>query len=56
MNNQHHILIVDDDHAHRELLSLTLANEGYKTSSAAKAETALKRVVKRGFSVALVDL
>ena len=56
MNDQHHVLIVDDDQSFRILLSKILTKNGYQTMSAAQGTTALKRIAKHEFPVILIDL
>ena len=50
-----HILVVDDDMAVREVLSVLLAEEGYSCTSAPDAVTALS-LLPQGFHLVISDL
>lgn len=55
MNNRPAVLIVDDNIALREILSLSLKRAGYPTMSAANGEDALKLIAQRPVDVLLTD-
>ena len=53
---QHTVLVVEDEHAIRQLLHTTLSAEGYLVHEAASAEAALVETGKRRIDVFLVDI
>jgi adenylate cyclase len=50
------LLVVDDDEEGRELLARRLARQGYRVSSAADGESALRRLEEEPFDLVLLDL
>jgi len=50
------ILIVDDDDAHRKMLTAVLSAEGYRIQEADDGDTACKAVEKNRFDLVLMDL
>jgi two-component system response regulator AtoC len=50
------VLVVDDEPAIRQMLSLMLMRAGYEVESAASAEEASARLAKGGFDVTLCDI
>jgi len=55
-DGQKKILIVDDDEAMANVLSLKLSHEGFVTQIASNGEEALTLLEQNNFSVALLDL
>ena len=51
-----HVLIVDDDEANRDILTRTLARQGYKTDSAETGEEALRMLRHGGYDLVLLDV
>ena len=50
------VLVVDDVHANRELLSMLLENWGHETESTACGREAVRRVAAGGIDLVLMDL
>jgi len=55
MSNNTSILIVDDDNAHRTMLSTLLEGWGYSVAEADDGSTAVDQVRQRGFDLVLMD-
>lgn len=55
MNESTYILVVDDDEAHRRMLSMLLKGWGYKIDTADDGSTAIKAVTKRSYDLILMD-
>ena len=51
-----HVLVVDDDHAIREMVQDVLELEGYRVTTAANGQEALTRVAESPPTVVLLDL
>ena len=56
MQNQHSILVVDDEEALRTVLSSELASEGYQVESASDGDEAISIVQKKQFDLVLLDI
>jgi DNA-binding NtrC family response regulator len=54
--NQHHILVIDDDTAVRDVLTATLVNDGYQVSGAADGASALQRIQEQPIHIVITDL
>jgi DNA-binding response OmpR family regulator len=52
----HRVLLVDDDDAVREMMSLTLEAKGFEVTPAASVTAALKLIVTETFDVLITDL
>ena len=52
----HRVLLVDDDDAVREMMTLTLESKGFKVVSASNVTTALKLIATESFDVLITDL
>ena len=50
------ILIIDDDEAFRELLSLILQRKGYMTDSADTGEMGIAMIQKQSYDIILTDM
>jgi len=55
-SNSHRLLLVDDDAAVREMMTLTLEHKGFKVISAANVTEALRHITTERFDVLLTDL
>ena len=55
-NNDHHILIVDDELSMRELLELMMKREGYRVSCAPNGRKAVEMIKKTKFDLLLCDI
>lgn len=51
-----HVLVVDDDAAIRSVIQITLADEGYRVTTATNGREALDRILKDRPAVVLLDL
>ncbi|MGA2625035.1 MAG: response regulator [Bacteroidota bacterium] len=56
MQNQHSILVVDDEEALRTVLSSELASEGYQVESASDGDEAISIVQNKKFDLVLLDI
>ncbi len=56
MDNQHRILVVDDEEAHRTVLSGELVNEGYQVGTAGDGDEAIAIIKQQPFDVVLLDI
>jgi len=56
MQNQHSILVVDDEEALRTVLSTELGSEGYKVEAASDGDEAISIVQNRQFDLVLLDI
>ena len=52
----HHILVVDDDRAIRELVSTVLSEDGFAVATAANGREALARIAAQPPALVLLDL
>jgi len=52
----HKVLLVDDDHAIREMMSVTLERRGFDVVAAASVTEALRRITTENFDVLITDL
>ncbi|MGB5986262.1 MAG: sigma-54 dependent transcriptional regulator [Desulfobacterales bacterium] len=50
------VLVVDDDHAHRTMLTTLLAGWGYQTATAPDGDQALARVREQPYDLVLMDI
>ena len=55
-NEKSRILVIDDDPNILKVIQMRLEGEGFRVSTAAKAEDAITRARKQTFHLALVDL
>ena len=53
---QQHLLLVDDEHAFREVIAERLADSGYRVEQAGSGEEALERLNEFAFDVLVTDL
>ncbi|TAK57671.1 MAG: response regulator [Bacteroidetes bacterium] len=56
MDNQHKILVVDDEEALRTVLSGELVNEGYEVGTAGDGDEAITIIKQRPFDIVLLDI
>ncbi len=56
MNNDIHILVIDDDARLRELLQKFLTEEGFRVTTAANANDARRRMLSFNFDLLVVDV
>lgn len=56
MNKKSHLLIVDDDHAHRAMLKLMLEDWGYEAFEAGSGEEAVEFVKEQAVDLVLCDV
>ncbi len=56
MDNQHRILVVDDEEALRTVLSGELVNEGYQVGTAGDGDEAITLIKQQPFDVVLLDI
>jgi len=56
MQNQHSILVVDDEEALRTVLSSELVSEGYQVESASDGDEAISIVQSKQFDLVLLDI
>ena len=56
MQNQHSVLVVDDEEALRTVLSSELASEGYQVESASDGDEAISIVQNKQFDLILLDI
>jgi len=56
MNSKSHILVVDDDNAHRTMLRTLLGGWGHEVSEADDGETAIEKVKKQPYDLVLMDV
>jgi two-component system response regulator HydG len=56
MENKNHILVVDDDSAHRTMLRTLIGGWGYEVLEAEDGSTAIENVQKRSFDLVLMDV
>ena len=56
MQNQHSVLVVDDEEALRTVLSSELASEGYQVESASDGDEAISIVQNKQFDLVLLDI
>lgn len=56
MDNNYHILIVDDEERIRKLIKMYLEREGYTIDEADNGKTALDKAVNKDFDLILLDL
>ncbi|MBI5216254.1 MAG: response regulator [Ignavibacteriae bacterium] len=56
MDNQHKVLVVDDEEALRTVLSGELVNEGYKVGTAADGDEAIAIIKQEQFDIVLLDI
>ena len=54
--NQHHILVIDDDTAVREVLTATLLNDGYQVSGVSDGASALQMIQEQPIHIVITDL
>ena len=54
--NQHHILVIDDDTAVREVLTATLLNDGYQVSGVSDGASALQMIQEQPIDIVITDL
>jgi two-component system, NtrC family, response regulator AtoC len=54
--NQHHILVIDDDMAVREVLTATLLNDGYQVTGVADGASALQAIQEQPVHIVITDL
>ena len=52
----HKILLVDDDDAVRDMMTVTLEHKGFKVISAASVTDALRHIATESFDVLITDL
>jgi len=53
---QQHLLLVDDEHAFREVMAERLGDQGYRVEQAGSGEEALERLSEFAFDVLITDL
>jgi len=56
LNNNFHILIVDDEKLNIELAAVYLKEEGYKISYATNGDSAIKAVLEKNIDIILLDI
>ncbi len=56
MDNQHKVLVVDDEEALRTVLSGELVNEGYLVETAGDGDEAIALIKREPFDVVLLDI
>ncbi|MBI3189411.1 MAG: response regulator [Ignavibacteriales bacterium] len=56
MDNQHNVLVVDDEEALRTVLSGELVNEGYHVGTAADGDEAIAIIKQQSFDIVLLDI
>jgi DNA-binding NtrC family response regulator len=56
MDNQHKVLVVDDEEALRTVLSGELVNEGYSVGNAADGDEAIAIIKQQPFDIVLLDI
>ena len=56
MNEPRRVMVIDDDHAVREILTLALQAEGYDVASAADGAEGLSMLARDGADVVIVDM
>lgn len=56
VDNQHRILVVDDEEPHRVVLSGELINEGYQVTTAGGGEEAISLIKQQPFDLVLLDI
>ncbi|MBI3195036.1 MAG: response regulator [Ignavibacteriae bacterium] len=56
MDNQHNVLVVDDEEALRTVLSGELVNEGYNVGTAADGDEAIAIIKQQPFDIVLLDI
>ncbi len=56
MDNQHNVLVVDDEEALRTVLSGELVNEGYNVGNAADGDEAIAIIKQQPFDIVLLDI
>ena len=54
--NVHRVLLVDDDHAVREMMNATLERKGFQVVAVATVTEALKLITTETFDVLITDL
>jgi len=55
-NNEHRILVVDDEASQRELLEVVLSGEGYLVETTASGEEAVRRIEEGFYNLVIMDL
>jgi two-component system response regulator HydG len=56
MEKRHHVLVVDDDVAHRTMLRMLVSGWGYDVSEAADGESAIAAVREKAYDLVLMDI
>src|SRR5579872_4077669 len=55
-SNSHKVLLVDDDEAVRDMMTVTLEHKGFEVVAAANVPEALRRIATDAFDVLITDL
>ena len=56
MNEPRRVMVIDDDNAVREILTLALQAEGYEVASASDGAEGLEKLAQRSADVVIVDM